>query len=143
MRLWLNGPSSSFSDTVFDNNGYQLNWNSDRTLTWQVNKAPSGNVTVSSGAVPNDGGWHRVVCYLSVSNSIGIILDNGTAATASFTGGMYNAGTDFLEFLTTPGSPNPTLLVDEVAFWHDFVFSDPAALTKDWNGGSGVTYPLP
>lgn len=141
IRMWIKHDiGASFGSYILDNNAYDIQWQANRTVRWRI--YPSvGNITVFSSAVPDDGNWHRIICWLATGDSIGIQVDDGAATTTALTSPMYDGGTDFIEFLATAGS-NPQG-IDEVAFWKDYCFTNASDLAKDWNSGSGVTYPLP
>ena len=140
MRLWFKPDTNNYGATVMDNNGYDLVLNSGHTLRWKV-YYNSGSVTATSPAIPSDTNWHRVVCWLSVSNEIGIKIDTNSATTTAVTQSMYNGGTDFLEFNATPSAFFQG--VDELAFWNGFCLTNSSDLDLDWKNGAGQTYPLP
>lgn len=103
---------------------------------WEVNGS-----TVSWGAALSTGTWyHIVVWHDSVSNLVGIAVNNGTPVTASDGSG----GRDTIRDFWIGTSLNQSLywdgLIDEVGFWKKVLSS--GEITSLYGGGAGLAYPL-
>jgi len=149
IRFWVKTVASGFNNNWL---GVFLPWNiyygSPSTVDGKMVFEVLGNTNDSylvSGESVSDGNWHRVTCwYDKGAFTQGIQIDTNTPVTAITD--LSDTGTSDLEIFdptdNLPNPPSPSFLVDEIAFWKDYVLTD-ADKTFDWNSGAGRTYPLP
>lgn len=87
--------------------------------------------------------WHHIVVWHDASaNQIGIVVDDGTPATQSHSGGVANStGTFQIGAREYSGAENYFGgLIDEVGFWKRVLTS--GEITELYNGGAGLAYPF-
>lgn len=149
VALWLNlasKPASSFLTAIgkYDisaDHEYGLTYDTsaDR-LIWGVsaNGSADVNVTASTAGALSTGTWYFVVAWHdSANNQIGIQVNNGTADTASHSGGVFD-GTAFFIIGALQGGNNWDGPIDQVGFWKRLLTSE----EKTWlhNSGAGRSY---
>ncbi len=96
--------------------------------------------SVSTGSVSNGVWYHVVVWHDSVNNEIGVAVNAGTPATASYSGGITDAGDRFQIGGDSGGGRTVDGYMDEVGFWKRVLTSQER--TDLYNGGAGLAYPF-
>jgi len=93
--------------------------------------------------------WYHVVIYHdSVNNELGIIINDGTPVTVSYSLGVYDGSVNPREFSVgcdqdPPVTGNNSYFdgrIDELAMWKRML--TPAEITYLYNSGNGLTYPF-
>jgi hypothetical protein len=150
--IWVNHESlSSFNGIIGvqnatgDNRSWILLYNSTTsrfTFTLYPVGSTSGATTVSADnlGAPSTSTWYMIYCYLiNATNELGISVNNGTADTASHSGGGYAASNgDFLIGDIDSGGTPMDGLADQALVFHRVLSAD--EITWLYNSGSGRSF---
>lgn len=152
IAFWLNLDTVASSQDLFNKCGgasgsdkeyrIYLNNASGNVLTFQVGDNAAASVAVDSGSAISAATWYFVVCsHDSVANQVAVQIDNGTAATAAYSGGSHD-GTQPLNIGVSiaNGSFYANGRMDSISLWKRMLTS--GELTSLFGGGSGLEYPF-
>jgi hypothetical protein len=166
--LWISGGHSSlqftssftiacwmFLDVVSSGSGgivskfdgsvtsYLLRFQAGGSPFFQFVVNPSGgDTTVSSTTpTPTTGTWYHVIAYFDDSaNEIGIVINNGTPVTTSFTSSLSGGAGNLRVMRSTADGESPDGRIDGLGVWSRVLTSDER--TELYNSGTGKDYPF-
>lgn len=140
--LWVKLESFSSYPIILSKRSASLDYivyleNATAKLHLEVGSSGFGNCTVSGMST---GTWYHIVAsHDSVANQILLVVNNGTPATYSYSGGGATNSADFEIGKSTHDGLYFDGIIDEVAFRKGSCFS-PSEITDLYNSGAGLAY---
>lgn len=134
------GKTSSVGSNLEEYGVYYTKVGGADELRWKVRKANFVEATVAWGTSLSTSTWYHIVAtHDSTANQIAIIVNDGTPATQSYSGGCNDGSNPFqISFNSTSVSIDGR--VDEVGLWGKVLSS--SEITQLYNSGSGLAYPF-
>lgn len=104
-----------------------------------ANGSSSQTVTADNLGIPSTATWYHIVAiHDSTADQIKLIINNGTADTASWSGGTQDGTAEFrIGAMTYNGGLAFDGIIDEVGFWKKALSA--SEITELYNSGSGKT----
>lgn len=109
--------------------------------------SPDGSATVTqvyanNFGAPSTGTWYFICAWHdSVGDTVNIQVNNGTADSAAFVGGVFPTGNgDFTIGSNSGGGSYLNGYADEIGFWKRLLTTEEK--TRLYNSGNGITYPF-
>ena len=113
--------------------------NSSNELHFRVGKNGSGFGDVAWSSTISTATWYHVVAWHdSVNNQVGIVVNAGTAATASWSAGVNDTTNPFYMGSDGSGDRQYDGLVDEFGFWKRVLTS--LEISQLYNAGAGLPF---
>jgi len=148
ISLWIKFESLTFSDyyAVCKGNEYQIYYDyiSSR-IKFRANISGGATISANNLGAPSTGTWYHIVCWHdSVNNEVGIVINNGTPDTTSYSSGFTDGTGTFAigayEWFSGFYTGYFDGLIDEVGFWKKVLSS--SEISSLYNSGNGLAYPL-
>lgn len=121
---------------------YVTGTNRFRLVVSQDGSATVTQVFANNFGAPSTGTWYFVCAWHdSVGDTVNIQVNNGTADSAAFAGGVFPTGNgDFTIGSNSGGGSYLNGYADEVGFWKRLLTTEEK--TRLYNSGNGITYPF-
>ena len=139
--LLMKDNASAVADDDLPYRIYTNDGNADK-ITFNVgNNTISGSVADDTLGTPSTATWYFVVAWHdSVANTVNIRVNNGTADSASYSGGSFDDGSPFSLGRQDVGGLYHDGRLDAVGVWGRVLTS--GEQTELWNGGNGRETPF-
>lgn len=119
------------------NHEWGVRFNANKLEFYVSNNGTSAGAVASSADLANSA-WYHVVCYHdATANEIGLIINDGTPVTTSYSGGIRD-GTQPFEIGGSNTYYSSLYTIDEVGVWRRVLTSE--EITQLYNSGSGLSY---
>ena len=157
--IWVNLESKTTHRCVFEKGvdqlpgggvdmEYRLHYDvtADRFIFTVANNSAGASVNANNLGSPSTATWYFIVCeHDSVANELRIKVNDGTADTASWSGGSWDSGGFFffgMQYYTAVEANWIPFdgLMDEALFWKRILTS--GEHTELWNNGDGFPHPF-
>lgn len=117
---------------------YILYSNASAEINFRVDNGIGFFPTAVFSGASTDTWYHLIGYHNATTDEIGLIVNNGTPATVSYTHGSQDSGSSFMIGEDGSGARWMNGIVDQVAIWKRVLTG--AEIAELYNGGSGLSY---